>query len=88
MSDRRDEIIRAALTERVRQFDLPGSEWDSKNTPNDWMAIIASYVLRNSARKQNVPDAAEFEDDLIKAAAVILAALENVPQMQKAGTLL
>lgn len=87
MSERRQQIVDLILAERDRQFNLPGSEWDGKNTPNDWLAIASSYCLRGTARKHTTPDGDEFEDDLIKAAAVILAALENVPGMKKTGTL-
>ena len=87
MSNRRQEMIERILAERDRQFNLPGAEWDAKNTPNDWMAIASSYCLSNTARKHTKPSGQEFEDDLIKAAAVILAALENVPVMKQSGTL-
>lgn len=83
----RKELIDLILQERERQFNLPGAEWDGKNTPNDWIAIASSYCLSSTARKHTTPDGAEFADDLIKAAAVILAALENVPGMKKNGLL-
>lgn len=88
MSQRRKLIVDRILAERERQFNLPGSEWDGRNTPNDWVAIIASYVARGSSRKGNNPTAEDFEDDLVKAAAVILAALENTGTMRASGNLL
>lgn len=87
MSDRRRELIELILQERERQFNLPGAEWDGKNTPNDWMAIASSYCLSSTARKHTIPDGDEFSSDLIKAAAVILAALENIPHMENNGSL-
>ena len=87
MTDNRQELINRILAERDRQFNLPGAEWDAKNTPNDWMAIASSYCLSSTARKHTTPDGEEFTDDLITAAAVILAALENVPGMTEKGTL-
>lgn len=88
MTNHRQEWIDRILAERDRQFNLPGAEWDGKNTPNDWMAIASSYCLSSTARKHSTPDGEEFADDLVKAAAVILAALENVPGMKTKGTLL
>jgi hypothetical protein len=87
MTARREEIIAEILAERERQFNLPGSEWDTKNTPNDWLAIAASYCLRGSSRKHTKPQAEAFEEDLIKAAAVILAALEHAAHMKTNGSL-
>jgi aminoglycoside phosphotransferase (APT) family kinase protein len=79
------ERIRA---ERQRQADLPGSEWDAKNTPGDWVAIISHYVSSEVRRNGINPEASEFEDNFVKAAAVILAALENLPAMKQRGELL
>lgn len=73
------ERIRA---ERQRQADLPGSEWDAKNAPGDWVAMITHYVSAEVRRNGLVPETEEFEDNLVKAAAVILAALENVEVMK------
>ena len=87
MSERRDKIVDLILAERQRQFNLPGSEWDMKNAPNDWIAIAASYLAASTRKKHTKPTADGFEDDLIKAAAVILAALEHVENMRNSGTL-
>lgn len=84
---RRTEFVERIITERVKQFNLSGSEWDAKNSPNDWIAIAATYLTSSSSRKHTVPVADDFEDDLIKAAAVILAALEHVQSMRDTGTL-
>jgi hypothetical protein len=73
------EEIRA---ERQRQAELPGSEWDARNTPNDWVAIVTHYVGSEVRRNGLVPEVDEFKDKLIKAAAVILAALENIDIMK------
>ena len=87
MSSRRQEIIERVRSERERHFNLPGSEWDVKNTPNDWIAIAATYLSSGSSRKHSKPTANDFEDDMIKAAAVIVAALENVQAMKSSGNL-
>jgi hypothetical protein len=81
----RAALVQRILEERDRQYNLPGCEFDIRNTPNDWAAIAASYVLRSAALKHTKPELAEFEDDLIKAAAVILAALEHLEPMQERG---
>jgi hypothetical protein len=82
-----DEILQRVREERQRQADLPGSEWDVKNTPGDWVAIVSHYVASEVRRNGVVPETSEFEDNLIKAAAVILAALENVQLMRDRGEL-
>jgi hypothetical protein len=84
---RRNEFVERIVSERVKHFNLPGSEWDAKNSPNDWIAIATTYLSGSSSRKHTLPLADEFEDDLIKAAAVILAALEHVTGMRESGTL-
>lgn len=78
------ELIRA---ERQRQLDLPGSEWDARNTPGDWVAIVSHYVSNEVRRNGIVPEEEEFRVSLIKAAAVILAALENINEMKLRGEL-
>lgn len=88
MSDRRAEILQRIHDERIRQFNLPGSEWDMRNTPNDWVAIIGHYLNEEVRRGGFNPGKEEFEDSLIKAAATIVAALENTDAMHHLGTLL
>jgi hypothetical protein len=84
---RRDELIERILSERGRQFNLPGSEWDAKNTPNDWVSIASHYLGEEVRRGRQRPTRDLFEDALVKAAAVILAALEHTPLMQRSGYL-
>jgi hypothetical protein len=83
MTSRRDEIVERIREERVRQFNLPGSEFDARNTPNDWAAIASHYLNENVRRGGNFPDKAAFEASLIKAAAVIIAALEHSDTIMK-----
>jgi hypothetical protein len=83
----RQEIVDRILSERERNFNLPGSEWDMKNTPNDWISIATSYLSSASSRKHTLPAGNDFEEELIKSAAVILAALEYVNSMRNNGTL-
>ena len=81
----RADLLALIEAERERQFNLPGSESDIRNTPNEWAAIAAHYLFDEIRRGANQPDAEEFTDSLVKAAAVILAALESVPAMQALG---
>jgi hypothetical protein len=77
------EIIQKIIDERSRQFNLPGREFDIENRPNDWSALISSYALETTTRNHRKPDVFEFEDSLIKAAAIIIGALEHVDIMKK-----
>ena len=83
----RAELLAQIDAERRRQFDLPGSEYDVRNTPNDWVAIAMHYLSQDVRRGGTVPEREAFEDSLVKAGAVILAALEHAERMAKAGTL-
>ena len=83
----RREILDRIEEERARQINMPGSELDITNTPNEWAAIAAHYLMEDVRRGGYKPDRATFEDSLIKAAAVILAALECAPVMEALGHL-
>ena len=87
MSSRLEILLQKIRDERQRQFDLPGSEWDARNTPGDWVAI-ATHYLSNEVRRNGVaPTQEDFEDNLVKAAAVIIAALEHTGQMRERNEL-
>lgn len=88
MTINRDQIIEKIKEERSRQINLPGSEWDMKNTPNDWVAIVSHYVTESVRFKGQSPNRKSFEDSLIKAAAVCVAALENIDIMHTRKDLL
>lgn len=77
----RDEILKRIKGERERQIDSPGSEWDANNSPGDWVALIGHYVNEEVRRNGVVPKKEDFEDSLVKAAAVIIAALEHIDLM-------
>ncbi len=81
----RSDILARIEAERERQFNLPGSENDVRNTPNEWAAIAGHYLFEEIRRGANSPSLSDYEDSLVKAAAVILAALESVPAMQALG---
>lgn len=80
---KRDDFIKKILEERSRQFDLPGSEYDSKQTPAEWAWAIIKYASEGSRRGGVKIDKQEFEDSLIKAGAVVLAALEHLEKMEE-----
>ena len=77
----RDVIMKRILAERDRQFDLPGREFDVRNTPNDWVAIVGRYLFEETRRGAVKPTRVCYEDSLVKAAAVLLAALEHCSLM-------
>jgi hypothetical protein len=82
MIEKSHQFIELIHNERERYFNLPGAEWDSKNNPNDWVAKAAKYLSRNVGTGLTKPSVADFQDDLIKSAAVILAALEHIDSMK------
>ncbi|MNK56473.1 hypothetical protein D3C87_755140 [compost metagenome] len=88
MSQRLEELFEKIRQERQRQFDLPGSEWDSQNSPGDWIALVNHYVSKEVRAKGVAPVGDDFEDSLIKAAAVIIAALSHTPDMLDRGQLI
>ena len=79
---KQEEIIQKIKNERSRQFDLPGREFDVNNTPNDWSSIIGFYIFEEIRRSLHKPLRKDFEDSLIKAAAIILATLEHCHIME------
>jgi hypothetical protein len=94
MVDKTSDLLDQIRKERDRQKTLPGSEFDSKNTINDWIAIAGHYLNETAKRKSSasfnrgaLPSVDDYESSLIKAAAVILAALEHSEQLVKNGDL-
>jgi hypothetical protein len=66
----REAIVERILAERVRQFDLPGTEYDVSCSPNDWIATIVRLASEGSNSRGRNSDAVSFEEALIKCAAV------------------
>lgn len=73
----REHLLNLISEERARQESLPGSEYDQKHSRNDWIAIATMYLSRAANRKHTPTSKEEYVDGLVKAAAVILAALEH-----------
>lgn len=80
---RLESLINEIVDERTRQYNLPGSEWDMQNSPNDWIAIAGHYLHESSKRKGQNPNIKDWHDSMVKAAAVILAALEHEQSMNE-----
>jgi len=94
MADKLSELLDRIKQERDRQKTLPGSEWDAKNSVNDWIAIAGHYLNEPAMRKSSASylrgggiEQDEYEECLIKAAAVILAALEHSDTLKSNGEL-
>lgn len=85
MNPKRELIIDEIINERLRQLALPGSEWDQRNSPADWIALITHYVSGETRRNGMKPNGDEYRDNLVKSAAIILAALEFYDEMKKRG---
>lgn len=73
----RDEILDLIKNERARQIDLVGSEDDFSKTKNDWTATIGYYLFNSISSHDKKVEFSEFRESLIKAAAIIVAALEH-----------
>ena len=89
MSSKRSSMLDRINQERERQADVVGSELDAHNNPNDWIAIASYYLVQETSRATmlTLPAAYEFEREMIKAAAVILASLEHIEVMKENGKL-
>ena len=87
MSQKRAKILENILNERSRQDNLPGTEFDIRNLPNDWIAIIVGCVSEEVRRFNQIREAEDYETSLIQAAAVIVAALEHIDVMKEKGLL-
>jgi hypothetical protein len=82
MTNARQKIFEKISIERDRQYNLPGSEYDQLHSINDWIAIAAQYLTRSVDRKHIKTDQHDKIESLIKAAAVIVAALEHIDKNQ------
>lgn len=72
MTDNLKHALSEITFERLRQkYD---NKFDDNNTLNDWIAFITRYLGRAN---ENDADLDKQTDSLIKAAAIIVAALES-----------
>ena len=72
----REEIIKLIVEERLKQLDNPSLS-DHLKTKNDWTALAGYYLFESSSRPDKHVSFSEFRESLIKASAVLLAALET-----------
>ena len=71
--ERQDAILNDIRVERAYQDKKWGTEFDDKNTANDWVAYITSYL----GKAVTMPwDGDTYRTMLIKTAALCVAALE------------
>lgn len=73
----REQIIDLIIQERIRQMSNPNTLADHVKTKNDWTGLTGYYLFESSSRPDKHVSFDEFRLSLIKAAAVILAALET-----------
>lgn len=73
----REQIIQMIVDERQNQIANPNTISDLKKTKNDWTALVGFYLFESASRSDKHVSFDEFRESLIKAAAVILAALET-----------
>lgn len=65
------------LSERLNQIESPTTLSDTMKTKNDWTALAAYYLFESASRPDKHVTFGEFRESLIKASAVLLAALET-----------
>lgn len=70
----RPEIFAEIETERERQEELWGTQFDDQNTVNDWATFVSTYA--SSATRIGLAGPAQREQ-LMKTAALAVAALEG-----------
>lgn len=74
----REKIFQEIETERDTQNTKWGVEFDDKNTPYNWAAYIAQYATRNLIGDPRAVSEAVFRDDMVKVAALAVAAIESI----------
>lgn len=73
----REDIINLIIEERLSQMSNPNTLADHLKTKNDWSGLAGYYLFESASRPDKHVSFDEFRTSLIKAAAVILAALET-----------
>lgn len=75
----RKEILKKVKSERARQDDIWGNDFDSLNTSNDWV----SYITRYAGKAVTNPwDPNRFSENMIKVAAIAVAAIEQLEKTE------
>ena len=74
-----DDIEGQVTNEVRRQIELWGTDFDDKNTANDWCAFICDYVAAGACQgREDKYTPARFETHLIKAAALCVSAIAAI----------
>lgn len=73
----REQIILMIIEERLKQLSNPNTLADHHKTKNDWTSLAGYYLFESASNPDKHVSFDEFRQSLIKAAAVILAALET-----------
>jgi len=75
MPFKRGPIYSAINRRRAHQDTKWGTEFDDRNTANDWVSYICTYASKASKMKVTV---AEFQKSMLDVAALAVAAIEAV----------
>jgi hypothetical protein len=70
----RSNILAEIREELDYQATLWGTDFDDKNTPNDWVTFICRYAVQTAREHAAIPS--ERRSQLIKVAALAVAAIE------------
>lgn len=65
------------ISERDKQAANPNTLSDTQKTKNDWTSLAGYYLFESASRTDKHVTFEEFRESLIKAGAVIIAALET-----------
>ncbi len=76
-----EELLKEIIKERERQMKLAHGgntdEFDKKNSQNDWVAYIMAYAGRAADKvTRNKNEGQDFRQNMIKVAALAIAAIE------------
>jgi len=71
-----DGISQEVRAERIRQIKLWGTEFDAKNTANDWAAYLINYISKATyVRRDEKYTPESFRANMLKVAALAQAAV-------------
>lgn len=73
----RTDIVDMIISERDKQAANPNTLSDTHKTKNDWTSLVGYYLFESASRTDKHVTFEEFRESLIKAGAVIIAALET-----------
>ena len=81
MDSTRQKVVDDILAERERQVALAHGgnteAFDKSNSKNDWISYVAAYTGRAAEKVlRNEREGQHFRENMVKAAAIILASLE------------